>query len=195
MNGEFCRNEGTCADCHSGRVVVDSQSMMHVCGVRGQQTNLESEYGTHDLRVVVLVDEHVLEVQVVAVDRELLWRRLAAAAIPLVVRNDAETFHQAQEARHLGLDALHALGQMGDEERRALHAAVVLVHRVARALPLVLALLPVPLVRRVRAVVRERRHLVVPRRRDLVRVEVQPVRRRLALVLEDDALDLAFDAR
>ena len=32
VKGEDCRNEGTCAAAHSGRVVVDSQSMMHVYG-------------------------------------------------------------------------------------------------------------------------------------------------------------------
>ena len=29
-NGEVSRREGKCAHCHRGRVVVDSQSMMHV---------------------------------------------------------------------------------------------------------------------------------------------------------------------
>ena len=30
VKGEFCRKEGTCAHAQSGRVVVDSQSMMQV---------------------------------------------------------------------------------------------------------------------------------------------------------------------
>ena len=30
VNGEFCRKDGACAHAQSGRVVVDSQSMMQV---------------------------------------------------------------------------------------------------------------------------------------------------------------------
>ena len=30
VNGEFCKKDGTCAHAQSGRVVVDSQSMMQV---------------------------------------------------------------------------------------------------------------------------------------------------------------------
>ena len=127
-----------------------------------------------------------------AVERELLG--LAAAAIAFVVRNDAQTLHQAQKPRHLLPHTLLALREVGDEERRALHAPVVLVHRVTRALPLRLALLPVPLVRRVRAVVGQGPDLMVPRRLDLVRVEVQLVRRCFALVLRDDPAHLAVRA-
>ena len=130
-----------------------------------------------------------------AVDREQLLRpsaiTLTASPISLSVRDDAQAFHHPEEPRHLRLHALLSLREMRHEERRALHPAVVLVHRRPRAVPLGLALLPVPLVRRVRAVVGQGPDLMVPRRLDLVRVEVQLVRRCFALVLRDDPAHLA----
>ncbi len=155
----------------------------------------ESRWRTYDLGVVVFVNKHVLQVQVMAIEHKLLWLLLTTTPIALTVRDHTQALHHCQEPRHLLLHALLTLRQVRNKERRALHPAVILVHRVARTLPLRLALLPVPLVRCVRAIVRQRRHLVVPRRLDLVRVEVQAVWCGLALVLEDHTLNLALNAR
>lgn len=127
-----------------------------------------------------------------AVERELLLAAPVAAALGCA---DAEALHHAHPAVHLRARRLLARGEMLDEERRALHPAVVRVHVVARALPLVLALLPVPLRALVRRVPGHRAQVVVPRALDRVRVEVEPVRRGLALVLVHDAADLARRAR
>ena len=171
VKGEFWRKDGTCAHAQSGRVVVDSQSMMQVYAyeiyIRRRVYICAEDECTYDLRVVVLVDEHVLEVQIVAVDREQLLHPSAiilttTSPIALSVRNDAQALHHPQEAGHIRLHALLALREVRNQERRPLHPPIILVHRRPRAVPLRLALLPVPLVRRVRAVVGERGDLVVP---------------------------------
>ena len=90
-----------CAHAQSGRVVVDSQSMMQV-----YLHVSESIYAgqMHTLTIFdllfLIIEEDILEVQVVAIDREL-QATTTSIAIALPVRNDAQTLRQPEEARHL----------------------------------------------------------------------------------------------
>ena len=113
----------------------------------------------------------------------------------LVPSNDTKARHEGEEAGHLFPHILLALTEMCQQECRALHATVVLVHAVTRTVPLRLTLLHVPIVTIVTDITGECLNLVMPRGNDLVGIKVQPMRSRLAFVLQDNALDLSISAR
>ena len=147
---------------------------------------------TYDPRRVMLVYEDVFEVQVVAVERKLF--QCAVICVFVLLLAGTQPLHHSDKAVHLFFHLLLPLLEMRDEERRPLHPAIILVHAIARTIPLGLTLLPIPFVTRVRHVPSKRSDFVVAGSDDLIRVEVQPVGRGLALVLELDTGDLALDA-
>jgi hypothetical protein len=72
--------------------------------------------------------------------------------------------------------------------------SVVAIHRITGSIPLFLALLDVPFVTVIATIIRNGLEVMMPRRLDLVRVEMQAMRSGLTLVLTDDTSDLALNA-
>lgn len=147
---------------------------------------------SHNFGMITSIHEYILQTQVMTVQSKLL--RLVLRRRPRWCRW-GKPLHHPHPSRHLPPHGHLPVRQMGHQERRPLHPSIIAVHRIPRALPLLLALLQIPLVALIALVPRHRPQLVVPRRADLIRVEVDPVRRGLPRVLLDHARGLALRAR